>query len=411
MNMKEIIERLIDKKKRFINEGIPSTRRLSFDKVQEALNDGAFPILFGLRRTGKTTILKQLLIENDKAIYFTFRDTYIAQLKSIDIEMLIEELYNHGFRMILIDEAQIKNDWSELVVAAFDSFPGLKMVVTGSSSLNLELRETGLDRTRKITVETLSFGEYCLLTKKEKTQENFEEFLGTGGFPEYAIKGIKDYEIQRSEIFDEILWNDIPSEFKNVEYHLLTRLVFSLARRTNGEVNLSSVVKEVSPNFLQRDALRYINILEKSKILKVVYKINSDLSFPKVRKFKVFINPHIHLWILNKSFTQLDSKIKGHIIESYWLSWALSLNSYEKTFYYLKDKVTNEEIDFVSLSTNSSRISFKTLHEFKYSKSKGFDLSFMKSIKSENKIVWNIDGKEVDGIQAKSILDTFDKAI
>ena len=409
--MNKIIERLVKKRNRFIKEGIPKPKRVAFNKVKQAMDDGAFPILFGLRRTGKTTILKQLLIEDEKSIYITFRDVYIATLKSVEIEWLIEELYDRGYRKILLDEVQIKSDWSNLIVAIFDSFPDLQVVVTGSPSLNLELKETGLDRTRKINVQTLSFGEYCLLTNKEKTQENFETFLGTGGFPEYAIKGIQDFEIQRSEIFDEILSNDIPAEFKNVEYHLLTRLIFALARRGNGEINLSSIVKEVAPNFLQRDALRYIDILEKSKILKVIYKINSDLSFPKVRKFKVFINPHIHLWILNKPFKQIDDKVKGHIVESYWLTWALSLNSYAKTFFYLKDNATKKEIDFVSFSDGKSHKKLKTLHEFKYSKRKTFDLSFMKSFSSENKIIWNITGKDIDGIQGKSILETFDKKI
>ena len=409
--MDKIIERLEKKKDRFLASGIPVIKRLAFNEVKKTLEQGAFPIIFGLRRTGKTTILKQLLAEDKKAIYITFRDMYISNLNDFEFEELIEKIYDKGYRTVLLDEAQIKPRWSEIVVSVFDSFPDIRMVVTGSSSLNLELKETGLDRTRKINVQTLSFGEYCLLTNKEKSKENFETFLGAGGFPEYAIKGNHDFDIQRSEIFDEILSSDIPSEFSNIEYHILVRLIVSLARRANGEINLSAIVKEVSPNFLQRDALRYIDVLEKARILKVIYKINSKLEFPKVRKFKIFINPHIHIWIVNTHFKNIDDKLKGHIVESYWLTWALSLNSYNKTFYYLKDDKTNKEIDFVSINNSTVGPKLKTLHEFKYSKRKNIDLSFMKSFKSLNKIIWNIEGNDVDGVEGKSILDTFDQSI
>ena len=410
--MHEIIEMLKNKKDRFLLEKLPSKKRTAFNKIKKALDEKAFPILFGLRRVGKTTILKQFLREyRDNSIYLTFRDLYMSSLDKVEIEILIERLYEQGYRLILIDEAQIKSAWSDIVVAAFDSFPDLKMIVTGSSSLNLELKETGLDRTRKINIQTLSFGEYCYLANKAKTQENFERFLGNFGFPKYAIEDKENYEVQRSEIFDEIIQHDIPTEFRKINPSLLSRLVIVLAKKTNGEVNLSKVVKEVAPNFLQRDAFEYIDILEKSKVLKIVYRINSNGMFPKVRKFKVYFNPHIHLWIINKSFNNLETAIKGHIIESYWLFWTYNINSYSKNFFYLKDARTKQEIDFVSANNSSVGPKWKTLHEIKYTKRKNIDLSFMKQINSFNKLVWNIDGNNVDGIRGKSLLDTFDKEI
>ena len=406
-----IIEKLFAKKKRILtDENIPSFKRSSYKKATEALEENTYPILFGLRRVGKTTILKQLLKKhNDTAIYITFRDSYISSMSKIEFLDLIEELYEKGIRYIFLDEAQINKEWSEIVVEIFDSFQKIKMVVTGSSSLSLEMRETGLDRTRKIYIHTLSFGEYLELTKKKKNKGAFEAFLGSGGFPKYALNNLEDYDIQRSEILDEILTNDIPREYSNVDSGLLTRLLYVLASLTNGEVNVKRVANKVAPNFIERDVLKYIGFLEKANIVKVVKRVNVDGSFPKRRKFKVYINPHIHLWIFDSAFNSLNSRAKGHIVESYWLFWALTINDSSKQFVYIKDKEGNE-IDFASFNKTTSGPVFKTLHEFKYS-IRDQELSLMKKVEAINKLIWTLDGKDQDGILGKNILDTNKESI
>ncbi len=406
-----IIKRLFEKKARLLEtvDQFPF-RRVHYDAVKGALEDNAYPILFGLRRTGKTTILCQLMSEHADSIYITCSDSYISSLTRIEFVQLIEDLYNQGIRYVFLDEVQEINHWSEMLKEIFDSFPKLKMVVTGSSSLNLESRETGLDRTRKINIQTLSFGEYLALTKKTKTKENFELFLGRGGFPKYALSGEGDFDIQRSEILDEILRNDIPREDPSIQPPLLSRLMYSLARHTNGEINVATITQGVSDKFQARDVHKYLEALEKSKVIKIINRIDENGIQPERKKFKVYINPHLHLWMLDTTFENLDAKFKGHLVESYWLFWALSLNHYDKQFFYIKSK-SDLEVDFASVNHSSTKPFFKTLHEFKYSLKQNHDLSFMKSIKSVNKIIWNIDGSDVDGVQAKSILDTFDQQL
>ena len=412
-NYANIIKRLLLEKDRLLEKKEPFKRSV-FNKINSALNEenNVIPILFGLRRTGKSTILIQLMEQHDDSIYITFRNSYISTLSRSEFVELIEALYLQGYRYIYLDEVQINNEWSEIVVEIFDSFPKLKMAVTGSSVLNLVKRETGLDRTRKFNIQSLSFGEYLKLSKKSKNRENFEAFLGFGGFPKYAKilakKELNDFNEQRSEILDEIISVDIPSSYSKIKISLLSRLISRLAYISNGEINVSKLVRNISQNFLERDALEYISILEKSKILIVCNKILPNGEPPKRRKFKIYINPHIHLWILNTKFSELSNKRKGHIVESYWLHWALSIDKFNKTFYYLKDAKGNE-IDFVSLFAASNK--FKTLHELKWTYKNDFSLDLMKSIDSVNKIIWNINGENVDGISAKSILDTFDKAI
>lgn len=409
--LNSIITRLENKKSRLLQDiDNLSYKRAQYDSVKQALNDHAYPILFGLRRTGKTTILVQLMQEFDNSIYITCRDTYISSLNRLEFVELIEELYEQGKRYVFLDEVQILSFWSEMIVELYDSFPDLRIVTTGSSSLNLESRETGLDRTRKINIHTLSFGEYLKLTGKDKNKDSFEYFLGRGGFPKYALTEESNFDIQRAEILDEVINNDIPAEDRSIEPELLSRLLFELARHTNGEINVNEITSKIAPTFRARDVQKYLGALEKSKVIKIINRIDANGIQPIKKKFKVYINPHLHLWMLDTPFENLDSTFKGHVIESYWLFWAMSLNHYDKQFFYIKG-LNNEEIDFATINPSSSKPFFKTLHELKYSLRKSHDLSFLKSIDSVNKIVWSINGEDIDGIIGKSILDTFDKVL
>jgi predicted AAA+ superfamily ATPase len=141
--------------------------------------------------------------------------------------------------------------------------------------------------------------------------------------------------------------------------------------------------------------------------LKKIYRVDSRGSFGKKREFKIFLNPHFQLWLLNKEFSGLESKFKGHIIESYWLHWAKSIYGYYKDFFYLKDS-DNKEIDFVSINPSGSP-TFKTLHEFKYSDNiNTSDLKKILITSSINKVVWCKQTKTKGLIKYISILDIED---
>ena len=118
---------------------------------------------------------------------------------------------------------------------------------------------------------------------------------------------------------------------------------------------------------------------------------------------KVYLNPHIHIWLLEQRFAELDPKRKGHLIESYWLTWVDSVNRISKKHYYIKNK-KGLEIDFASLNADGS---FKTLHEFKYSNSHSMNSLFMET-ESKNKIVWCLEDKEQNGIKYISIINSND---
>ena len=374
-------------------------KRKIMEDVKKTVSDGKIPIIIGLRRVGKTTILEQLKDEWNCEIIQWDDYEYLSLSNEMFFEM-INQKCKDGMTL-LFDEVQARKDWDKMIKSLYDRYvsKGLcNIVVTGSSSMILTGKEMGVDRTRRLYIDTWDFDEYIELTGLEKTTENFESFLGRG-FPEYALKP-EEPKVMLNRTLKPIIENDIPMAYPGIESLSLLRFLNALSELTNGEVNetrLSRVVGISIPT-----VRKYIVILEKAMILKRIYKVDERGIVPRKKQYKVFINPHIHIWLLKTEFNNLDNKAKGHIIESYWLHWAKSIDGFFKEFYYLKTS-NGDEIDFVSLNNDGS---FKTLHEFKYKDNISFaDTKLISTTNSTNKVVWCKENKQEGNIKYISILD------
>ncbi len=375
-------------------------KRKAFYKVKEVMDNYKIPILIGLRRTGKSEILKQLKQEHGpSATILRFDTLQIKAMNTLEIWNYIETIIKGGTTLLLLDEVQAIKEWDLIIKNIFDEYTSrevLKVVVTASSSLSFESRDTGVDRTEKVLITTLDFEEYRQLSNKEKSKDNFEEYLGSGAFPEYVNKEIDDLDILKARLLELIINEDIPSNYK-IDSNNLSRALMYLANLSSGELNKNIFSKNTGISINQLN--KYIEILEKTQIIKTVKFIKINGTHPKYERIKVYINPHFHLWILNKSFKDLSERRKGHIIEAYWLFAATQINGYYKSFYYTKND-EGLEIDFISLDSSG----FKTLHEFKYNDNPVPNKLFY-TTPSKNKVIWSLVGpKTVKGIKYENII-------
>lgn len=381
-------------------------KRKAYYTVEKVMNDYKIPILVGLRRVGKTTILKQ--IEEEYSNSEIFRIDAFEFKKMTDIELvgyLDQKISSENIEVLLFDEIQERKTWDSLLKELFDKYmydKKIKIVATGSSSISFENRDLGVDRMKKVAISTLDFSEYIELTGKEKNHNTFEKYLGFGAFPEYSLKEVNSFTDLLASTLMPILNNDIPSEYK-VDSGNIVRLLSEIASLTNGEFTKtkSSIRTGISINQINN----YIDILEKAHIVKVVHQINEKGEQPRYPKIKVYINPHFHLWMLSLTFDQLDNKRKGHIIESYWLFAVSQGEEFYNRFFYLKDK-SNNEIDFVTMTNVVGQAHFDSLHEFKYSdKALTENYHLMKITKSNKKVVWCKQDDKKGLIEFKNIIN------
>ena len=138
-------------------------------------------ILYGLRRTGKTTMIRQIFVEMSDAelskaafIQITARDTLA------DVNRDLKTLEEQGFRYVFLDEVTLMEDFIEGAALFSDVFAtcGMKIVLSGTDSLGFLFTEDEQLYDRCILLHT-TFIPY----------REFESVLGVHGIDEYTRYG------------------------------------------------------------------------------------------------------------------------------------------------------------------------------------------------------------------------------
>jgi predicted AAA+ superfamily ATPase len=135
--------------------------------------------ILGARGVGKTTLLLQhikLHTDLNKSLYISADDFYFASNRLFD---LASTFYQNGGENLFIDEIHKYPDWSKEVKMMYDNFPTLKIVITGSSILELFKGTDDLSRrVVRYELQGFSFREYLNLKLNLNFRpSNLEEIL------------------------------------------------------------------------------------------------------------------------------------------------------------------------------------------------------------------------------------------
>ena len=142
---------------------------------------GKVCILYGLRRTGKTTLIRQIIFEmGDEDFSKTAFIQAKAGIELSDIKQDLKHLMNNGYKYVFIDEATLIEDFIEGAALFSDIFAasGLKIVLSGTDSLGFFFSEDEQLYDRCVFLHT-TFIPY----------REFEEVLGIKGIDEYICYG------------------------------------------------------------------------------------------------------------------------------------------------------------------------------------------------------------------------------
>lgn len=197
-------------------------KRECYSKIQEYIygkNNNKVFILYGLRRTGKTTLIRQTILDMSED---DFNQTAFIQTKSSDTLADVNEdlkvLELLGYKYVFIDEVTLMQDFIEGAALFSDIFAasGMKIVLSGTDSLGFVFSEDEQLYDRCIMLHT-TFIPY----------REFEEVLGISGVDEYirfggtmSVSGTdynKDSSFSDSKKADEYIDNAIA---KNIQHSL-----------------------------------------------------------------------------------------------------------------------------------------------------------------------------------------------
>lgn len=189
-------------------------------------------LITGLRRVGKTTLMRQLIhnllntIESRHIFYVSLDNIALKEwsiLEIVDNFKRINRLKHDEFVYLFLDEVHYKKDYELQLKNLYDS-ENAKVYASGSSSLDIIMKSPFLTgRQRIIRISPLNFKEYMRFVGKEISRADqhlypglAEEYLRTGGMPEYVMT--RDLNTLQSLVYS-ILYRDIAGrhEIRNRE--------------------------------------------------------------------------------------------------------------------------------------------------------------------------------------------------
>lgn len=230
----------------------------------------------------------------------------------------VEKFYQQGGKHLFLDEVHKYPGWSNEIKEIYDSYPDLKLVISGSSLIDILNADADLSR-RCIPYEMqgLSYREYLamaykidlpiitleeLLTSPESLCDNinnqcrplayFEEYLKQGYYP-FILEGEQEYPIRIENVINFILEVELP-QLCNVDISNIRKirsLLTILASKVPLQVDMTKI--SAAAGIARTTLLSYLQILHRARLLNLLY--SGDESVKKMQKpDKIYLeNPNM----------------------------------------------------------------------------------------------------------------------
>lgn len=260
------------------------------------LKSDAIVVITGIRRCGKSTLLRQLAEQYDEFLYINFDDDRLMDFTVADFAtlMLVFEKTSPGTRALFIDEVQNVPGWERFVRRVHDE--GYKVFLTGSNAnlLSAELGTRLTGRYLKITLYPFSFREVLRfravdtgrITEKKKAAvlQEFDAYLDGGGFPEYLKYGDPEY-LKRT--YDDILYRDIITRFGIREVKGFRQLAHYLFSNMANAATYNSLKNSLG--FKSTVSVRdYVGFLEEAYLIFEIFRYDPSLKKQHIHEKKLY---------------------------------------------------------------------------------------------------------------------------
>ena len=284
-------------------------RKDYIERVSNAFKILPIVVLIGARQVGKTSIMNMYPKDGFRStLLLNGQDAEIANLfnQLSAIENYLRVYLNSDYDgLLMIDEFQYVDGISVIMKLLVDRHSKLKILCTGSSSLDIlqHVEESMAGRVRIIEVLSLSFAEYLLFKDKHlyelyqtiddigdqsltaELQQVYQEFLIYGGLPRVALT---DDRREKAEVLNDIyqtyLMNDVRHYIANAHFVGFNRLLRLISAQIGNLVNISELSRESGLSYT--DCEKYLYLLQQMYIIKLVdpYFTNKRKIIGKMKK-------------------------------------------------------------------------------------------------------------------------------
>lgn len=316
--------------------------------LQEKLHKGKAIILIGARQTGKTTLLKELIKDQDHALWLNADD---MDVRNIVQNLTISRLPSlvKQYECIVIDEAQrIENIGLQLKLIT-DNMPNIQLLVTGSSALELAntINEPLTGRKYEYPLYPLSFFELQEHFGLIQEQTALPVRLVYGSYPDVVCHSGEEKEIL-SQLADGYLYKDVLQWERIKKPEKLLKLLQALAYQMGSEVNYTELAQIVG---LDKETIgNYITLLEQAKVVFRLSSFSRNLrnELKHARKIYFYDNGIRNALINNYADVSTRQDI-GALWENYLVSERLKNNQYSSRYVnsYFWRTTQMQEIDYL----------------------------------------------------------------
>ncbi|MDP3930584.1 MAG: AAA family ATPase [Bacteroidota bacterium] len=306
----------------------PRFRRDFMDEI-----DWNEPLLFilGARGVGKTTLILQHIKErfgnNAAALYISMDD---LALSNYTLLSMAKHHAQNGGTHLFVDEIHKYQNWSQELKNIRDKIKELKVVVSGSSILDIYKGNADLSRRSVVyNLHGLSFREYLnielklnlpkfsleeilkehenltpQLLEQFKPLQHFPTYLKYGYFPFY-LEGIKNYHHKLGNVLNVVLEQDMAllESVDLVKIPKIRKLIYLLSTQVPYQPNITKLAETLEIDRIT--LLHYLNSLQKASVLNLV-RLNGKLYTQLTKPDKIYLQ-NTNLLYLSQSAVNIGT--------------------------------------------------------------------------------------------------------
>ena len=395
---------------------LSGVKRNITSNITETLELKQIKDVIGVRRSGKTTILYQIIkileeknISPKNIVFLNFDDTEINVAPFDEIIKSITKI-NPEVNYLFLDEIQQKKGWERWMRTLYDTNKYNQVFVSGSSAslLSKDIGRVLTGRHITFTVFPFSFKEYLVFLgwddfskdfleyNKNKILHHLSTYITGGGFPETIGKDEYQRKIILTNIYNDILARDISARY-NVSYDITRKISYHLLSNNSKEFSYRSIANAVDVSV--ETVEKYLEFLKESFIILTinVFSYKTKVQF-KQNKKSYSIDTGLRNAVSFR-FTKDYGRLAENIV-------FLELLRRGKNVFFWKDK-KNHEVDFVLKDELKLTRLIQVCWDIKKDKTKKREieglLSAMDIFKNKEGMILTEDYEEIEKYNKKEI--------
>ena len=324
------------------------TRTLQ-QRIEGNLFKGKAIIVIGARQVGKRTLFRQITEKLEEPVLMLNCDEpevkeLLAGMNLTELKLMIGK-----HRLVVIDEAQRVPEIGMTLKRITDNFPEVQLLVTGSSSFELQnrLNEPLTGRKYEYHLFPVSTRELLEHGGLIAVKQSLESRLIYGSYPDIVNHADEAKELLMN-IAGSYLYKDILALEDIRRPALLEKLLVALALQVGSEVSYNEIAQTVGSD--SKTVEKYIDLLEKCYIVFRLGAFNRNLRTELKKSKKVYFYDNGIRNAVIQNFAPLSMRNDvGALWENFFISERIKANEYEGRYAksYFWRTTQQQEIDYI----------------------------------------------------------------